>query len=517
MPAAAYSIDVDNNTLRTDDSADALLFPFYSTRVGFKGDPTTVDSLFGARSSFSITNTDPSASIAVKVRFREQITSQEIFDFIVFLSPNDKFDFAVRQEKCDDTTNTTCNFGDPTEPPRIYFMRNRDVSSGALINPSETSCIAPISLYDWDTSTNSAANLFKKPLHTSLTGVDLWKSMSVGHVEVIAMADLTNATYDPSSVTSIPVAPMIIHDPNTGLPGNCALLATIFNTPAGVQLINGEADAPDSLIGRMLVTIPEEGVEAGTNAQSLKDTFTAAQLAAQSQATCASSQNANCTSSYAWDASEWSHPHLGDIGANGFNIDEQAEALALQNDWSRTPLTFVGVDWVTSFPTKYVYMDYLNCDFNVATKEWCYVGGYQGGGNTTPTFNPFGPIDYPVGCLPAFLQVWDWDEVPNNAVSGSNFPEICNEVTVSTIFESTSEPMMSLIQYDIDRLELEFENLDHLRGWADLAFDWFNYVPGQVSNFGAATFGLAMTVRATGDPTANNGSFTDLSRRVNDL
>jgi hypothetical protein len=132
MQASAFSVDVDNNTLRTDDSGDALVFPFYSTSTNLN---TTLNAVTGARSSFSVTNTSETEAIAVKIRFREQMYSQEIFDFIVFLSPRDKFDFAVRQA-------ADAN-GDPTEAPRLYFQRARDADGNMIPGESETSCIAP--------------------------------------------------------------------------------------------------------------------------------------------------------------------------------------------------------------------------------------------------------------------------------------------------------------------------------------------------------------------------------------
>lgn len=168
MQASAFSVDVDNNTLRTDDSGDALVFPFYSTSTNLN---TTLGAVTGARSSFSVTNTSETEAIAVKIRFREQMYSQEIFDFIVFMSPRDKFDFAVRQA-------SDAN-GDPTEAPRIYFERARDAAGNLIPGASETSCIAPLALYNYDINPSGTANRFNPPAITSLTGVDLWRSMSV--------------------------------------------------------------------------------------------------------------------------------------------------------------------------------------------------------------------------------------------------------------------------------------------------------------------------------------------------
>lgn len=509
MQASAFSVDVDDNELRTDDRGDALVFPFFTTHTALN--PSIVDPATGqplvtaARSSFSITNTSETRPIAVKVRFRGQRWSQELFDFIVFLSPRDKFDFWLRQD-------ADAN-GDPTEAPRVLFNRARDGDGNLIVAESETSCIAPLALYDYDLNPSGVANRFRTPEFTDLTGVELWRAMSVGHVEVIGMADLSQATYAVGTGT-VDLGPAVTHQFNGGLPGNCTIAAQAFSSAANVALIEGALDAPDNLIGRELVTVAGAGVEAGTNAIPLKDTFTAPILVPQDDALCA--QTGTCTSNYAWDTKEHSHPHLGDVGPNGASIEEQLEARALQNDWSRSAATDVGVDWVVSFPTKYVYLDYYNCD-GAPGREWCYVPPYGGLDNGIPDFEPFGQTDAPAGCLDTELQVWDWDEFENTFVSPSFWPGLCWEVNVLTIRELFSPPMQSLIQSDMARTEFVFENLfERVRGWADLEFLWNPVGGNEPFGFGAAVAGLAFTVRATDNPLINNGSFTDLSRRVND-
>jgi hypothetical protein len=499
MQASAFSVDVAGNNILTDDGGDTLIFPFYSASTQLNNN---LGAVTGARSSFSVTNTSETAAVAVKVRFREQINSEEIFDFIVFLSPRDKFDFAVRQ-------NSDAN-GDPTEPPRIYFARNRNADDSLNIELSETSCIAPLGLYNYDLNPSGAANLFRKPQFTDLSGVELWRSMAVGHVEIISMANLTNATYT-SAGQPVPLGPAITHAFPAGIPGNCNAAVQAFSSAQFVNTIQGATDAGNDLIGRMLVTIPEAGIEAGTNAQSLKNTFTAPQLVPQDDALCA--QTVTCVSNYAWDTEEHSHPHLGDVGANGDSIADQLEARALQNDWSRTAATDVNVDWIVSFPTKYVYQNFTNCD-GAPGSEWCNVAPWGGQGAD----DPWGSFGEPASCLDTELQVWDWDEFENSLTSPSAPEDLCNEVNVLTIREEFAPTAQSMIQYDPARSEYVFENLyERERGWADLELLWNPIGYLGPDNYGAAVFGLAFTVRATGDPNINNGSLTDLSRRVNNL
>ncbi|TVQ85278.1 MAG: hypothetical protein EA400_16145 [Chromatiaceae bacterium] len=521
-PALAFSVDADANVIVTDDRGDALIFPFYSTNV--EKQPAPLDRVTGARTSFSVTNTSPDRAIAVKIRFREQVTSQEVFDFIVFLSPEDKFDFRVRQNHDVD--------GNPTEAPRIYFDRARNPDGSLLIAKSETSCIAPLGLYNYDQGVNPTANRFRTPVYP-IPGVNMSdpievrRALAVGHVEVIAMADITNAFVAGAAPGSPPVAlgPAVTHQEN-GLPLDCAAARRAFSNFTNVQTIDGALDAPNTLIGRMLVTIPEAGVEAGTNAITIKNAFEEALLVPQSTESCITNPNSTCDSQFAWDQQAFNHPHFG-TSENIENIEEQLTADALQNDWSRNEATNVSVDWVVSFPTKYVYSDYAECGDGVpGNRQWCFVGTVL-----NPTAWTGGQDPYPLHCQQTNMTVWDWDEFRNNMVSPARFPDLCNEVNVLHIRENNTSSPPSLIQYDPWRPEYVFENLlARERGWAELDFLWgtipevrqgvVNYQLSSMLKTDCkdcaptpAVAGLAFTVRATGDPNVNNGSLTDLSRR----
>jgi hypothetical protein len=522
MPAMAFSVDAANGGLVTDDRGDALIFPIYTT----SGELDPELGLTTARSSFSVTNTSPTQSLAVKIRFREQVTSQEVFDFIVFMSPEDKFDFRVKQEH--DAA------GNPTEYPRIIFDRQRDGDGNLIPAGSETSCIAPLSLYNYDTSSNPDANLFRYPLPPfDIPGVetqqDKYRALAVGHVEVIAMADITNASIPvPGTNGFIPLGAAVTHGINGGPPANCAAAIAAFTDAPTLEAVLANTafplqDAPDSLIGRMLVTIPEAGVEAGTNAITIKGLFDVPVASAQGpDQTCEEYPN-QCTSWYAWDDFTQNHPHFGD-SPQFANVEAALTADALANDWSRAEATNVWVDWIISFPTKYVYTDFVNCkDGDNRDREWCFVSRPNSPAKpiTRGVWSELAP--WPYDCQRTTLAVWDWDEFQNSAVSPSGTPPICNEVNVINIRENTTSSPTSLIQFDAWRPEFVFENVDDReRGWAELTFLWGTTPTerqGVVNSFGSdkytmapAVAGLAFTNRATGDPNVNNGSLTDLSR-----
>jgi hypothetical protein len=524
MPAMAFSVDAAAGGLQTDDRGDALIFPFYTTSTE---NNTELGLVTTARTSFSVTNTSPTQSLAVKIRFREQVTSQEVFDFMVFLSPEDKFDFRIKQEA--DAA------GDPTEAPRILFDRLRTATGALDPAGSETSCVAPIGLYNYDTTGNGDSNLFRTPTF-DIPGVDMDdatevnRALAVGHVEVIAMADITNASLPGAGGAGpTPIGPWAVHtDPQFaggGLPANCAALVNTFTDAETLQALKDSQfppqDAPDALIGRMLVTVPEAGVEAGTNAIPIKGLFQNEVSSAQRPLETCADWPAQCTSQYRWDDFTQNHPHLGD-SPNMANVEAALFANAVANDWSRAEATQVWVDWIVGFPTKYVYTDFVDCvDDNDRDREWCFVNRVL-----DPTGAWTDEAPWPLDCQTTSLAVWDWDELQNSAVSPTDVPSLCNEVNVIHIRENTTTSPPSLIQYNAWRPEFVVENvLDRMRGWAELTFLW-GTVPVErdgVVNFGStdgymkpAVAGLAFTNRATGDPNINNASLTDLSRIVDD-
>jgi len=529
-PALAFSVDAEANALVTDDAGDSLIFPFYSTSVGdniLAGEGGPVGGVTSARSSFSVTNTSPTQSLVVKIRFREQFTSQEVFDFLVFLSPSDKFDFRVKQDANPD--------GTPNGLPYLIWDKVYD-GGNLLVGASENSCLAPANLHNTvQPSVPGSNNRFRVPdkpipqvqllMDTGMTKAEAEAvALSVGHVEVIAMADITNAFIPPSVDDSflIGLAQAITHDPNTGLPVNCALAQTAFSRLLYVRAIEDAADAPNVLIGRELVSVPAIGVEAGTNAIPIKNTFLDPMLSAQFNEQC--DNEPGCIPVFAWDTDAASHPHFGDSPFIA-GVEAQLTANALQNDWSRTESTGVGVDWIVSFPTKYVYLDTCN---PLAEWAWCYSNAVL----SSAPWDSVGPTEKPIalGCLDTNLGVWDIDEYFDGNVSPTPNPPLCAEVNVLTIHEKDTTPPSSFIQADVLRQAFTFDdNLfdpdERLRGWAELIFGWFN-VPARPISIGctecqpylpgAAVAGLAFTVRATTDPTINTGSLTELSRKVDE-
>ena len=527
LTAYGFSVVADGTPqlIVGNDGGDALIYPFYTT----VGNNTT---------AFSLTNTYNKA-IAVKVRFREQRYSMEVWDTIVFLSAGDKWDFFVKRNASGvpevniDPADETCTMVPPSGP-----------NGNGFPTPFRSSSL--ISAEDW------------------AAGV-----ATVGHLEVIGMMDLTNAYVDLSvngmNILDISLA-QAIEAKNNGIAGyanlsGCDALRSVFGNSKTVASIQGAADAPNDLVGRWLINGGgSSGIEAGSEALPIQDLFGAAYFAAQSSELC-SGGTGNCAdgsfsgpaptkngvaaniikNQYSWSAQQLDHPHLGDTtNANLANIDQALEAQVLIGDWSNNPTNDVGADWITSFVTRYAYIDRLDCN-KADGQEWCYVQAATVTAPVTtkyPTRNPFidssllTPINVgtpttssyyatPVSCLRGVLNVWDIDERRARPVaSPDDIYSLCNEINVFTIALEGDLVRDSLIQQNTGpfaRQIMRFESLDAERGWAELELLWptlRSTSPEIVRS--AATMGNLFILRNTASPEQNNATLTNLQKWTDD-
>lgn len=500
VPALSHAYSVENNVLggsiTTDGGGDTLLFPFYTTANG-------------STTSFSVSNTSD-ATIAAKVRFREQANSEDVRDFIVVLSPDDKFDFWVAQD--------ANNAGKPA-----VFWKDNSCVVGKL---------------------QDVNNVKTLPLVDNIDGRAV--DPSVGHVEIIGMVDLTNVS---SEGYSLAVAAK--HD-EAGIPTNCNPIYNAFESRAKVNAMTGPTgrggsglivenlagyDVPNALIGAYVVTAGAAGIEGGDVPVVVKDTFNRAVLAAQSADACTGTdftegnQNSDvCFQLYTWDWQEEDHPHLGDVNwviaserdrSIVANMDGALTALALRGDWSNNPANRVGYDWIATYPTKYVYLD--DCDGDKVPDENVNLGNKIIG--TLPacqTPSPFGPGGGDRCMGKAFVDAFDTEEgVPSRPSPSTQGPYgNCNETNVFTYAMAGQSYEPSLIQTQAKREVRYFDYLpsEAVRGWLDQPLVWQTDVPTHVNNRydGAATQGLIWIVRSTDDASVNNGSLRELDRELSD-
>jgi hypothetical protein len=518
--SSAFSIDMDDQVLRTDDGGDTLLGAMYTTVYEPGGGGPIFDSAgnpvmnpdgtpkkadLKATTSYSITNTSETDSVVVKVRFREQKRSMEVADVMVFLSPMDQFSWWMGQDgqrgSGDYPYSRPVASGGPGERP---FIEWRDESCVLGSDIVERTAADP---------TNNLPAVRRMTFPAKSKFVDSVEDMSFGHVEVIGMAAFSNGT---------------VHGAIMGK--NCNAIDGWFKTRAGVEtdpVTDFATDVDDVLTGRFVVTANGQGVEFGENMQAVKDTFFVPYLTPQNNNACVADGFAGgsvnpvnptnllshpCHSLYAWDHAESAHPHLGDANIPAWaaaapqipNLDAEGRANALSGDWSNNGENNVSTDWIINFPAKYVYLDYVNCREELSSnpndetlppptqvREWCLVN-YQGESavSSGPTGNnnrrdlykrsitdegtPWGSESYYVEkedydplyntCLNGnYLQIRDIDEVIAAVTSpgpDENFA-LCNETTVLTMLEegewSGVPAWPSLIQYQDKRLVLEYE------------------------------------------------------------
>lgn len=481
--ASAFSIVTEYNFLSPEDSGDVLLFPFYSA-VG------------SMETWFSLTNTSYTQSLAVKIRFREQKYSLDIWDTIVFLSPNDHFGFGIRMN-------------DVTGVPEV------------IAAPGEESCSLATNFTPAN-GTNVAIPVEKNGI---LPSADWPGVASVGHVEVIAMADLSNAGWsEGGSMLPVSLSDAIKAKNEQGPYGNwtgCYTLKKAFGVTStvGVDGILGAVPPPDTLIGRYVLTAPGTGIEAGGNPIVLRNAvqgynaepFPTNFLVNFNGQPC-SAATANCVSRYAWDKFEADHPHLGDMAPGSLAaIDDQLETFALEGDWSVNPATNISLDWLVSFPTKYVYTDILDCapyEGVPGPKEYCGVLPYGG-----LLSNPWtgSTAAAPMACVPIVPYAYGLNEEQASIViSPVDAASLCNEVNVVTFNPVGNVLQPSMVQTAAFRKVIPMENMDGVMGWARMYLGWKK--GNSLSDIGAATWGGLFIMRDGADPNENNASLTDLAR-----
>lgn len=520
IPATSFGWSVNTSTvgLNTTSGGDTLLFPIYSTveteQDGVPGNVTT---------SFSVINSG-AETIVAKIRFREQEKSMDVLDFLVIFSPYDHFSFWVAQEP-----------GAPT--PHMSW--------------TDTSCVVGPAV-----SSDGTEERVNFPDASVTQFVETNEQMSVGHLEVLGMATIPDNLYvspgyaGGDSTQGQSLAAAAKHGPD-GKPANCALLVTWLADTDNVHLLNQPGllgDVPNDLSGRYLMTGVSgnsQGIEGGSDAIGIRDSNLtlnrstgSIQITSQSNADCVQVGYSNClpiTTQYAWATREWDHPHLGEMLMLWlFQANLTAEDIL--GDWSNNPENYVGVDWVLSFPDKYAYLDYVDastCAGGADTgKEWCLLDQTRTSvGWPSPYFGvpgvwtgtwgnaTVGETSDCMGLTDNDLYVYNREEASAGAtvtVSPGGRPtlDICHELQVFTIAAEGDTPRASIIQTADRRGVITFENLIAEYGWARMGLSW--PLPGTDAPYpiGDAMTGIIFQTRATEDPTINNGSISELQKKV---
>jgi hypothetical protein len=445
----------------------------------------------------------------------------DAMDFYIVLSPQDKFNFTVSKAAGQRPVmgwdgDKSCVIGPPAGSTSYQFP----VTNAAGANNNS---------YVYDES-----------------------ALNAGHIEVLAAAALTkddDICYDSSNDPEIYTNSSCVADGGVklfsaathvnGLPPNCAALSAVLISPDLVSQLKAlVTNAPNSLLGRYVVTVPGGGIEGGGDAIAIQNSDLT--LSAQSQDKCVDASG-NCVSSYSWDTREYDHPHLGDMPPNQLAyFNAGMAALNVAGDWSNNPTNQVGVDWVLSFPTKYLYEDVnLPPDLSGTTPP-------EGWPNftmlpATPTNLPAGgdvvdpwPYEDPDAdiqtqnqfCLGTEVTAYGVDEESGTmqevvSPSPSATLDFCNETNVLTYqingqavepsYLATNDSGGTTRRTTVSFTVSSAKSVTN--GWGVLGLMWGENYEDEVANPAAAE-GIVYTVRDTDQANINNGSLTELQKNV---
>ncbi|CAK0751175.1 exported hypothetical protein [Gammaproteobacteria bacterium] len=502
---SAAAVDATTGGWLSEDLGDVLLFPYYTVRDDANGHPF--------KTSFTITNTDALNTIWVKFRLRDSVDSQDVLDFQIMLSPLDE----------------------------IVAWMDRDSASGqprVNFNSDETSCRIP-----W----KGGATTFTAP-----GGTVSVQNAQEGHLEVIPIAALPIAA--PGGTLNGKLA---VHTPGnpTTHAQNCANLSNIiergvqatFVTGLGALTIaSGGTPVPNVLRGAYSITSSESGFSGGGNAITIANWDNAAPVGSL-----AFGQNSNTVTRGAVaanqvtqlngaDTHQWDHPHLGDLAITR-NIDRGLPVTAgvtlaatsglgfngQMNNWSTNPANGVGIDWVITYFTKYLYRDangfygqsspynWPAPSYAVATQQKAAVAGDRtvmpyDPSNNAVTGAGISPWTKAVGiasgnnggrCIEASISILDREEgFGGGGVSPGVGTVLCKESNVIA-FRTSQDPRPVLRTTPDAVIDATTTNAGMNYGWAKVNVNPSDVGPANPPGLGVAVGGFSYTLRDLGDPT----------------
>ncbi len=297
-------------------TGQALIFPYYTVRNGF----TTL---------VSIDNTQNNTK-ALKLRFREGLNGRDVFNFNLFLSPNDTWTGAVVE-----------------------------TATGARLVTNDNSCATPSDLFT-EARTDSLGlplNAFKNYYYTgndadavSLSSLDRTRE---GFFEVIEMGVI-----DPNLSANATQVAGYIKQNSAGVPANCGAMDAYDDYPGNSALVR----FPN--IGASLMSPPTGGLRGRASlisaATGANYSFSPTALDAWSSRIAYSLAGAKATQlSDAFPATSTVLTPTGMIIATWANgADAVSAALmrdSLTNEFVLDSGTKSQSDWIVTFPTKPFY------------------------------------------------------------------------------------------------------------------------------------------------------------------
>lgn len=491
---------VPGGWLNNDQLGDVLVFPYY----------TVLDNANGQsyRTTFTVTNTDAAHVVVVKFRLRDSKNSQDVLDFMWILSPGDEVVASMDRN--------------PNGQPQVNFPAE------------EATCRVP-----W----LNGAHTFTAPGGTVSVA-----DAQTGHLEIVPVASLTPA---PGSLAAKAVhgpnqdcntlSQVFLQGTNTTLPGTLTAITTSITASSAPTPVN------NVLRGAYSITNAGGGYSGGGNALAVANWDNAGPatgLLFGQNALAATPTLLNGKDTHQFD-----HPHLGDLVATQF-IDRSAIAAAsVINNWSVNPANGVGIDWVVTYYTKYLYQDVNGFYGSAAPYVWPVAastfaaavgaGAYDPtaadtiGGTTTvntPWSQPrpgttasatIGGTCVRIGLTSNATQIRDREEDVIGVQGGispgppASTVDICNEANVIGFSQNGSRKPVLL---DTGAVVIDTTGLLLPFGWTDLQVNSTVPVTAGVAT-GApvvkvAVGGFSFTLRDLGDPTLAFGSITDHDLRL---
>jgi hypothetical protein len=439
--------------LNPEKTGQVLLFPFY-------------DAENGNATNFHVVNTTDKAK-AVKIRFREYKASREVLDFNLYLSAEDHFAFGVIM--------------DPNGTGGAIITNDNSCTVPALGSPNNG--------FDGTTTENADGSItriqpfvnfefLKQVAGEDYVDSDVERTLR-GHVEVIEMGEvIANVNADPKS--GLAHLTYLTHGPD-GLPSNCAGLEASWASTVGGwgDDVTGGMGAPKGGLYGIAYHISVEDAAAWG--------FEPAAIA-----------NWNDTLIHRDPGSD--EPNLGQ-GVDTALVPDGGSYLTFQRDATRPGIDSVSAlfmtrsitndvmlnsaiggatDWVTTFPTKY---DYVNELVTAITPFTDIYSGFRANASDTAY------IEYRA-CEPLVPTYLDREEA--TTVAGNNFSPappgaagiaVCDETNVTAWGTGTD----SALNVERDLFNLSFP---YVEGWARWTFNDADHVLPSASGSSLSLLGL---------------------------
>lgn len=357
-------------------SGDLLLFPYYTTRNGFK-------------TQISITNSSNVDTTIAKVRLRDYKNSDDVLDFTVILSPNDVFAGTISE--------ITINGDDK----RVVFIRS----------PDDTTCTSPRSATSrrfLQGGTESTKNEFG----------------DAGHIEVITMATINaDELAAAAAVGSFPALSAIIaNSTHSGSTGDTPATTGGTDPVTGCGLVDSYLDLREETAGsgRWIKTVQEEldnlyaestndvdirsnlfgiyslfkadgGISAAGRPVTMSGVFDSQSVESlvspcdeADPGNLAGTVNNTIICAQVPDRGHFTFPHLGHVvgmdvsdagvpaaNVNFFNVfQSRLTSAGMATEWSRNPSNNVQSEMTFTLPTKYVLRDDYPARISTTVADW---------------------------------------------------------------------------------------------------------------------------------------------------